>query len=77
MQNTLYEFSLKVLIQMEISQSPINFPNSWNQFNSNESLTSLLDLFLSLPVDFYYIFVEKNTSVFKLTMLYYSNLKVA
>lgn len=62
---------------MELSQSPINFPNSWNQFNSNESLTSLLELFRSLPVDFYYIFVEKNISVFNLTMLYYSNLKVA
>jgi len=35
--NILNNFSLKVLIQMELSQGPTNFPNSWNQFNSNEN----------------------------------------
>lgn len=34
-------------------------------------------IFLSLPVHFYYIFVEKNTSIFKLSLLYYNDLKVA
>lgn len=62
---------------MELSQGPTNVPNGWNQFNSNESLTSLLDLFLSLPVHFYYIFVETDASIFKLSMLHYSDLKVA
>lgn len=62
---------------MGLSQTPTNFLNSWNQFNGNESLSSLLDLFLSLPVHFYYIFVERNISIFKLSMTYYRGLKVA